>query len=262
MPDARPRHFAAHSALNDAIVAYHSATQVLFGGHAVERIFQHEWFDRLRYVHMVLCPPDYELSASDIVEIFDTRGEREFIQTGGQFSGELTDLDEATLAKVPEFVQRHRRFLFYQFALDAKARMVESDYVSAILFAVVALEGVHAALLQICLDRNLKNAIPDQDERAKIVEEKANKLLLDVGLSEMVEITSLVFLSDSDRPNFDDIRACKVGIKIRNEIMHALAKKGQYKLRNRTNGQIADAYGDVFKVYQHFAGIIERLLTP
>ena len=40
--------------------------------------------------------------------------------------------------------------------------------------------------------------------------------------------------------------------------MHALAKRGQYRLKNRTNKQISEAYSNVMTVFRHFAQIVER----
>jgi hypothetical protein len=65
-------------------------------------------------------------------------------------------------------------------------------------------------------------------------------------------------LDAADTPPANDIQQCKLGITIRNEIMHALAKKGQYRLRNRTSTQITNAYSSVLKVFNHFAKIVER----
>jgi hypothetical protein len=258
MPSYNNRLFQAFEALNDAIVAYHSATQSLFGGYVVERFTTREFTERVRYIHTILSLPDYVFTYQYIHEIFNARPDRELVQIGGQFALELADYPLEKISSIQECLKYHRQFLFYQFALDAKAKMVEMDYVSAIIFAAVALEGVHAALLQMCLDRIMGGTVSNPEERAKLVELKANKLLLVVGFAEMVEITSMMFLEEADRPNPDDVEACKLGITIRNEIMHALAKKGQYKLRNRTNAQITDAYSNMLKLYQHFVSVIER----
>ena len=258
MPGYNNRLFQAFEALNDAIVAYHSATQSLFGGYVVERLTTHEFLERLRYTHTILSPPDYVFTDQDIHDILNARPDRQFMQVGSQFALDLADYPPDTISSIQECLKHHRQFLFYQFALDAKAKMVEGDYVSAIIFAAVALEGAHAALLQMCLDRIMGGTVSNPEERAKLVELKANKLLLEVGFAEMVDITSMMFLEEADRPSPDDVEACKRGITIRNEIMHAKAKKGQYKLRNRTNVQITDAYSNMLKLYQHFVGVIER----
>lgn len=259
MPSINARYFEAMTSLNDAIVGYHHATKSLFGGTVVKRFTPEMFFDRLRYLHIIICPSEYELSQENMIEILDARGEREFTQVGGQFAtSQLNDVPANQLAEVQRYAQLHQRFLFYQFALDAKSRMVEQDYVSAILFAVVALEGAHSALLQMRIDRQIAASITDADIRAKTAEATANRLLKDIGFAESLEMTSLLFLAADDRPPDDEMRNCKLGITIRNEIMHSLAKKGQYRLRNRTNQQICDAYSSVLKVFDHFAAIVER----
>jgi hypothetical protein len=259
LPGTKARYFQAITSLNDAIVGYHHATNSLFGGTVVERLTTPTFFDRLRYLHTIVCPSEYELSQADLVEILDARGERKFTQLEGQFTtSQLDDVPADQLARIQRYVQLHQRFLFYQFALDAKSKMVEQDFVSAILFAVVALEGVHSALLQMRLDRRMAVSITDPDIRAKQAEATANRLLKDVGFSESLEMTSLLFLDVEDSPPEDLMQKCKLGITIRNEIMHALAKKGQYRLRNRTNQQISEAYSSVLKVFSHYAAIVER----
>ena len=259
MPDSRERYFEAITALNDAIVGYHHATNNLFGGTVVERLTTPTFFERLRFFHTIICPSGYELSQAEFVEILDARGERQFTQVEGQFStSQLDDASTEQLALIQQYAKLHQQFLFYQFALDAKSKMVEQDFVTAILFAVIALEGVHSALLQIRLDRRLAASITDATARAKQVETTANRLLQDIGLSESLEMTSLLFLDAEDRPSEDEMRNCKLGVTIRNEIMHALAKKGQYKLRNRTNKQITEAFSNVLKVFNLFVEIVER----
>jgi len=259
MPGSKARYFQAIISLNDAIVGYHHATNSLFGGTVIERLTPPTFFERLRYLHTIVCPSGYELSQTDFVEILDARGERQFTQMEGQFAtSQLDDVPAEQLARIQQYTKLHQQFLFYQFALDAKSKMVEQDFITAILFAVVALEGVHSALLQIRLDRRMAASITDAATRAKQVETTANRMLKNIGLSESLEITSLLFLDAEDRPPEDEMRNCKLGVTIRNEIMHALAKKGQYRLRNRTNKQITEAYSSVLNIFNCFTAIVER----
>jgi len=246
MPGVEARYFEALSCLNDAIVGYHHATNSVFGGAPVERLRNQTFFE-------------HQLSEKELLDIFDARAEREFIQVPGQFTtGQLDDVPDTQLGEIQRYTALHQRFLFYQFAFDAKSRMIASDYVSAILFAVIALEGVHSALLQMRLNRHLAASISDTDARARQAESMANRLLKEVGFSETLEMTSLLLLDPADRPREDEIQNCKLGITIRNEIMHALAKRGQYRLRNRTNNQISEAYSSVLKVFNNFATLVER----
>lgn len=258
MPDYNKRYFAAHEALNDAIVAYHIATNHLINGYAVERLTDTEFFSALRFEHTVLCPAEYELTDADLEQLLEARGEREFISTGGQFGLDLADASEDQLAKLDKSLQLHRDYIFYQFALDAKSHMVQRDFMAGLLYAVIALEGAHAVVLQLCLRKRAAEVILDEGQCDKFVEEKANKLLMDVGFSAMLEMTSLLLLDKEDRLSPDDIKACQHGITIRNEIMHALAKRGQYRFRNRKINEINTAYSAVMKTYSQFVEIIEK----
>ena len=258
MPKVEARHFKALSSLNDAIVGYHHATNSLFGGSPIERLGPHAFFWRLRYLHTIVCPVDYQLSQNEFLEILDEHREPD-MQVFGQFMADgLDDVPDTQLEEMQRYTARHRTFIFYQFALDAKSRMVAQDYVSAVLFAVIALEGVHSVLLQMRLNRYLDDSITDKDARARRAESMTKRLLKDVGFSETLEMTSLLFLDPADRLSENAIQECKFGITIRNEIMHALVKKGQYRLRNRTHKQISDAYSSVLRVFKHFATLVER----
>jgi hypothetical protein len=257
MPGYKKRYFAAHEALNDAIVAYHTATNHLINGYAIERLTDTDFFSALRFVHTVLCPAEYELTDCDLEQLLEARGEHEII-TGGQFVLDLADASEDQLANLEKSLQLHRDYIFYQFALDAKSHMVQRDFMAALLYAVVALEGAHAVVLQLCLRRRAAEVIIDEGQCDKFVEEKANKLLMDVGFSAMLEMTSLLLLDKEDRLSANDIKACQQGITIRNEIMHALSRRGQYRLRNRRIDEINTAYSAVMKMYGQLVQIIEK----
>jgi hypothetical protein len=95
--------------------------------------------------------------------------------------------------------------------------------------------------------------------RAKQAETTAERLLRDVGFYETLDMTILLFLEPEERPTPEEIKKCKDGITYRNDIMHALVNnRGQYRLRNRTNAQISDAYGNVLKIFNHFSMLVEH----
>ena len=173
IPNTQPRYFDALTRLNDVIVGYHHATNYLFGGSPLERLTSQVFFERLRYLHTIVCPKSYLLNQQELTEVFDARGTCEFISVPGMFTtSNLDDAPQNTLERVQDYVGLHQRFLYYQFVLDAKSRMVEGDYVSAILFAVVALEGVHSAILQISLKDQFKQSIVN-DEDLRIAGDRA-----------------------------------------------------------------------------------------
>ena len=258
MPDYKRRYFAAHEALNDTIVAYHTATNHLIGGYAVERLTDTEFFSALRFEYTVLCPSEYELTDADLEQLLEVKGDREFISIGVQFGLDLADASEDQLAKLDKSLELHREYIFYQFALDAKSHMAQRDFMAGLIYAVIALEGVHAVVLQFCLRKRAAEVMLDEDHCDKFVEEKVNKLLMEVGFSSMLEMTSLLLLDKGERLSLDDIKSCQHGITIRNEIMHALAKRGQYRFRNRRINEINMAYSAVMKTYSQFVQLIEK----
>jgi hypothetical protein len=258
LPEYSQRFIEAHQSLNAAIVAYHTATQHLFGGYIIERLTDVEFSDCLRHVHAIIVPADRSLLDDELVQVFDAKAEREFNSVSRQFSLDLADAPESDLAKLSRSLELHERFIFYQFALDAKSHMAQRDLLPAMLHAVVALEGAHAILLQLRLKARAIKMFQKEADRDKYAATKAEKLLLEVGLTEMIEMTSLCFLGESERPTVEEIEACKKGITIRNEIMHALTKRGQYRIRNRNMDDISMAYSSVLKMYDHFVGLIEK----
>jgi hypothetical protein len=256
-PQEMARYSPAAAALNDGIVAYYSATQLSGGTRSVARLTFNEFLASLRHADTVICAPDYEFSDDDIEHILGEDG-RPSITAAESVDLDLADCAPAQLASIERYVHFHRKFIFYQFALDARSRMHDGDYVSALLFAIIALEAAHAIVLRMCLESKLATVIADRNQRAKHASERAENLLVRAGFSAMVELTSTVLLDDRDRPKVDDVIACQRAITIRNEIMHALTKKHGYKLRNRKNDDLTRAYTDALKVYYHFCGIIKR----
>jgi hypothetical protein len=261
VPRLRGREYEAFTFLNDVIVGYHHSINNTLGGTFIKRLSLHTFYGRLRYIYTVISPSGYQISESALIEILDTLGEQGFMSFDTpMFSFEgLDDISDAQKSNIQHYSRLHQRFLFYQFALDAKARMIELDYISAIIFAVVALEGVHAVLLRMRLYRQLTQSIMNPEVRARQAETTAERLLRDVGFYETLDMTILLFLKPEERPTPEEIKKCKEGITYRNDIMHALVNnRGQYRLRNRTNAQISDAYGNVLKIFNHFAMLVER----
>jgi hypothetical protein len=104
MPGVEARYFKAFSRLNDAIVGYHHASNSLFGGAPVERLGDHVFFERLRYLHTIVSPAGHVLSERELLEIFDARAEREFRQVSGMFTThQLDDLPEIQLGKIQRY---------------------------------------------------------------------------------------------------------------------------------------------------------------
>jgi hypothetical protein len=250
------KYFLALKVLNDFLVAFHTATKEMFGGTAISRLSNMEFFNRLRFEITLICPAGAEVDAELAEELLNSRVEREVLGVQ-QFAGEWGDVAEDRLALIQKALELQERFIFHEFAFEAKSRMVEQDYVGALLYAVVAFEGAHAAYLKLGLDRKF-SFITDERERGKVVDEHAERLLKEAGISAVYRLTPVLFMDEEERPSEEELEQCGKGITMRNEIMHSLAKKGQYKLRNRTAAKLTEAFSGVLKVYDRFVAAIEK----
>ncbi len=251
------RHRLALSKLNDVIVAYHFATRELFGGRPVQRLGEHDLYQRTTWEHLILCPSEKVITDDEVRDLIKGRpAVREISNKPPGISFNFDDLTLGT-ASLTKSLRLHRRYPFYQFVLDAKTKLMEEELSTALLFSVAAMEGVHAVVLR----RSLRSRLgqhPVSKDADSFVAERAEALLISAGFSEMIEMTSTILLPEQDRPPYGNVRACKLGLTIRNEIMHALSKGTGYKFRNRTDDQIRESCNAVLKLYDHFISLLER----
>lgn len=243
--------FHALKSLNAFLVAYHSATGQLFGGKHLHKLSDMHFFDNLRWQLTILCPEDHHFQDEELLEIFDLKPEKE-IRECDQFTGELDDLlPEVTISRLGDSISHYADYLFYEMAFEAKVRMIERDFIGALLLSVVALEGAHAAFLRSSLTQKLPTDNADQ---------LIANMLRDAGLYNLYQVTPFILMDDQERPSIAQLEACGRGITMRNEFMHSLLKRGEYKIRNRTPSDISNAYSSVFQVYQSYVSALERRL--
>jgi hypothetical protein len=66
-------------------------------------------------------------------------------------------------------------------------------------------------------------------------------------------------MEQGERPDPELISKAGHGLKMRNEIMHSLQnKRGEYRIRTRSNKEISDAYSAVLKVYEHYISALAK----
>ena len=64
------------------------------------------------------------------------------------------------------------------------------------------------------------------------------------------QFTPFILLNEEERPDKELIMKAGQGLKYRNECVHSLRnKKGQYRIRTRTNSEISEAYSAILNVY-------------
>lgn len=251
--DSRNEHYGKSlQALNDFIIAYHMTTGELFGGQRLHVLTHHEYFERLTWEITIIGIPLTYWKEQTIHELFDLKPTREFKSM--QLTGELNNIAPEELTGIKESIERLNNFYFYELAFEAKAKMVNSEYIGALLMAVAALEGVHSALVINVLKEKLPKLRTGDD---KSLEEK---FIMELGFSLCNRLTPYIFMDETERPPQDLIHKVTKAIKFRNEIMHALRDSaGKYKIKKATNSDICDAYSSVLQLYDYYRKAFEGL---
>lgn len=102
-----------------------------------------------------------------------------------------------------DVLKRQSQFIFYEFTFLAASRVEEHDLQVALLMAVVALEGAHAAFVRTVLGPKLSGLVKDE---AGVV----NGYLRDVGFYFTNIISASLLLEEADRPSPGAIEQCRV----------------------------------------------------
>jgi hypothetical protein len=241
--------FAAMEALNHFVVAYATGAKQLFGGKPLRLFRTNDFFDFVCWNIAIFWPPDEDLSDDDCSGAFNIKVDREFISTGS-FYGDSDDLQvDETRLSIDEHLRLQESFIHYELAFEAKSKMVAGDYIGALLLAVAALEGVHAAFVQ--RQFRLRLPIGEKDLPEEFIHE--------LGMSLCNKITPYLLMEQGERPDPELISKAGHGLKMRNEIMHSLQnKRGEYRIRTRSNKEISDAYSAVLKVYEHYISALAK----
>lgn len=240
--------FFAMEAINHFVMAYGTATTQLFGGKPMRLLKTHDFVDYLKYKITIFSSPEYTLTEQDYNDIFSYKPKREILSSG-QLTGDLGDLGlDGISDKIGLQLKRQINYVFYEFAFEAKSKMVVGDYVGALLLAVAALEGAHAAFVQYEFTDRLK-------QNSKLAEDYVREL----GMTLCNTTTPLIFMNAEERPSEEDINKGNFGIRIRNEIMHSLKNsRGEYRIKTRNNREINDAYSGVMHCYLCYVNALEK----
>lgn len=247
--------FPAMQALNTFIIGYHTATGEMWGGHPLQPMTPNEYMTRLRWeVTVVGMPLDF-WTPETVGMLFDLKADKE-LHSVAHVTGYLTDLPGEKLAGIGAAIESLNRFYFYELAFEAKAKMVASDYKGALLMAVAALEGVHSAYVSHALSKRLP---PDRTGDDKDLEDN---YLRELGFSLCNKLTPYLFMGETERPSQELIQQVANAVKYRNEIMHALRNSaGNYRIRNRTNGELSDAFSAALRMFDMYREKFEKLLS-
>lgn len=240
--------FQAMQALNYFILAYATGAKQIFGGKALCLFRTHDFMDSQKWEIAIYCPLEKEFTDDEYKEAFDSRL-RHKIKTTGQITGDLYDLSIGDVKIcIEEYLVKLENFIHFELASEAKSKMLAGDYIGALLMAVAALEGAHAAFVQF----ELKKKLPKNKQSL------SEEFIKELGMTLCNQLTPYLLMEENERPAPDIIQKVKHGLKIRNEIMHSLQnKRGEFRLRTRTNKEISDAYSAVLKAYECYVHTLE-----
>ena len=251
---ARANAHLAVEALNHVVLAYHTSTRQMIGYRPLRPLTLYRDLLNPSLEGSVLCPAGQRLSDDVISALLDRAGPSIDL-TGG--SGCLDDLPEADLEGIPRALSLCASYVHYEFAFRAKDAMVTENPAVALVLAVTALEGSHAAFLRHEFGRLYGDA------RSKHAGTLLNNLLREQGIFTLLQLSPMVFKDEDDRPDDATLKACLLALEARNAIVHASTDaQGSHKFQKYTEKDLGDLYSAVLSVYDAFVSALERRLPP
>jgi hypothetical protein len=248
-PRPKDDYFNAMEALNHFIVGYATVSNAFTGGAPLRLFRPMDFSDVLRWDITILQRRNEPISDQLVQMMFGLQPDKKF-RTAGSIVGDLHDLPGETLSGIGRAIELHRDFVFYESAFEARAKMFAGDAVGALLMAVSALEGAHAAYVH----GILASRLPDGDESPLPAE-----FLRVLGMNLCNQLTPYIFMEADQRPNPDLIAQAEKALRYRNEIMHALRNKsGTYRWRTRSAKDLSDAYASAVALYEFYRSAFER----
>jgi hypothetical protein len=193
-----------------------------------------------------------------------TRKSWRFLDFGSKYStgstaaldGGFEDLTEDVIQTMDKTLSRTETFSFYEFMLDARYRWLMHDYVAGFLMAVIALEGVHSAFVNVCLVPKIEKM-----GKSKISQDSIEVLVKDVGFYALIRLSPILFMNENERPQIELMDTCLEAISSRNKLVHSLKKKGKPTTRPSGFHDISGHYDAVVKMYECFLSALERRLN-
>ncbi len=219
----RQRESSSLTVLNSFLVGYERATKDCGGIPPLRRLTSPDLTIYTSVHWVIICQADYRMDDAEIARLLD------YAATANLYKkvlspSQLVDLPEAVLAKIPNTIAEQGHYLFHEFAFEAARQRQTNDLLLAVVYAVLALEGVHAEFLRTVMPEKLD---PGLNTNQLIID-----LLREQGLFTLFKLTPSLFMHAQERPFASLLERCEKGITVRNDYMHSLHKKGKYKVRS------------------------------
>lgn len=222
-----------------------------------------EFGDLIEGVVFVICPSEYTLDASDFIRLFELKesGRGSISVSIHQREDEArwqlaaTPLPQERIRQLERALYLHERFVHYEFAHEAEARLRDHDFPAALIAAVVALESAHGAVVRRKLIEQLPMEIPPKKR-----ENRVERLLREQGIYALLHLTPYLFLARERCPTNHQIDQCLKGFQKRNALMHAKVKDDLPSIRAYDSSTYRNAIHGVLKVYEAFAQELESMI--
>ena len=239
--------FRAMEAINQFVAAYAKIINDVRGGHPLHMMSPFEFFDTISLQGILICPQSYAFSHGEVDELFTVKG-KWIISKGISLSGPMHNLPQDRLVRlkdeVSQQIAKQSGLFFYELAFRARSESMSAHNIEALLFAVAALEGVHAAFVNMAM-KNVLHHLTEPQRRALL-----NTFLREEGFHTLCQITPYMLMRDSERPSPDLLSQCVKAIERRNAIMHKSYKANERRLEfnpARVVLKVYDAYVQAFE---------------
>jgi hypothetical protein len=253
-----PQHtyFSALTVLNNFLVGYARATQDHGDINPLRRLTPLDLDTYTKAHYVIICDSGYQITDAQMGEMLD------HVKTADLYKNvlsprQLRDLPADVLARIPGTITDHGHHVFCEFAFEAERHRHSSELVLAVVYSVLALEGVHAAFYRLMMLEQL-----DPQRKEKLTSKVISKHLRTKGLYRLYKATSNRFINEQERPSEALLKRCDKGIQIRNAYMHSQLEKGTYKIRSYRGLNLLDAYNAVMEVYECYVRALKPKWKP
>ena len=126
--------------------------------------------------YVIICDSGYQITDAEMGQMLDHVNRAELYKNVLS-PRQLRDLPADVLARIPGTITDHDHHLFYEFAFEAARHRHTNDLVLAVVYAVLALEGSHAAYYRLMMTEKL-----DPGNKDKITDKVISKHLREKGI--------------------------------------------------------------------------------
>jgi len=132
--------------------------------------------------------------------------------------GHLFDIPTEKVKELQRQLIQSTHYGFYSLYIQSEDYVKQTDYLNALLYAVIAFENAHSEFIEY---------IAEKKAGCEKAREWAQDMLREAGISAMVKLTPVLFMEIENRPSNKIIDDVVRAIQIRNQLAHAKRDKNR-----------------------------------